>query len=376
MRALAVGGAGLVATLLLPLLLIATLLGGLSTIDPVGDVDPSAIPTAAAAQLPVIEAVTAAACPELPPLWVVAQVQAESGWDASAFRADRNGGSAGLYQLNEVNWVDAGGAAWASAPPPAEADVLQPEVHLRTAIPWVCRNLREVTRHLATTGKPTAPLDAMLVCHIAGCSRVTGSTTGVPTVGEAGCDATCVDLVDGYLTHVHEFLAAYGRSSGPVPIDDLPAPTPFTGGGSGCTAPDPTGGRCLTPTSRHGYDEIVRVFGPAAPGGPIRSVGCWDEHAWNPDSDHPRGRACDYFPGAAGFFPQGDELASGWRLASWLRAHAEALDVGYLIWQGRFWSPETTDADGWGRAYTGGGVYDPTDATGGHFDHVHVSYAS
>lgn len=376
MRALAVGGSGLVAALLLPLLLIAALLGGLSTIEPGVGVDPSAIPRAAAAQLTVIDEVTTATCPELPPLWVVAQVQAESGWDATAFRADRNGGSAGLYQLNEANWVDAGGAAWASAPPPAEAAVLRPEEHLRTAIPWVCRNLRAATRHLASSGKPTAPLDAMLVCHIAGCSRVTGSATGVPAAGEAGCDATCAELVDGYLTRVHEFVAAYGRSSGPVPIDDLPAPDPLTEGGSECTEPDPTGGRCLTPTTRHGHDEIIRVFGPASSAGPIRSAGCWDEHAWNPDSDHPRGRACDYFPAAAGTFPQGAELADGWRLVSWLRAHSDSLDVAYLIWQGRFWSPGTSDADGWGRAYTGGGVYDPTDATGGHYDHVHVSYAS
>jgi hypothetical protein len=28
--------------------------------------------------------------------------------------------------------------------------------------------------------------------------------------------------------------------------------------------------------------------------------------------------------------------------------------------------------DDW-REYTGGGVYDPEDPTGGHYDHVHVS---
>jgi len=109
---------------------------------------------------------------------------------------------------------------------------------------------------------------------------------------------------------------------------------------------------------------------------PIRSAGCWDEHAWNPTSDHPQGRACDYFPDATGIFPKGQELQNGWRLASWLRTHADALQVKYLIWQGRFWSATTSDTDGWGRPYTGVGVYDPTDATGGHFDHVHVSFAA
>jgi hypothetical protein len=51
---------------------------------------------------------------------------------------------------------------------------------------------------------------------------------------------------------------------------------------------------------------------------------------------------------------------------SWLPLH-----VAYVIWQGRIWSLNR-DADGW-RPYNGGGIYDPTQPTGGHFDHVHVS---
>jgi hypothetical protein len=79
-----------------------------------------------------------------------------------------------------------------------------PEAHLRVAIPWVCANLRAVTAHLAVTGKPTAPLDAMLVCHVAGCPRVTESRTGIPSAGEAGCDERCAGLVRRYLTAVHD----------------------------------------------------------------------------------------------------------------------------------------------------------------------------
>ena len=36
-------------------------------------------------------------------------------------------------------------------------------------------------------------------------------------------------------------------------------------------------------------------------------------------------------------------------------------------------TPTTRDQNGWGRPYTGGGIYDPTDATGGHYDHIHLS---
>lgn len=153
----------------------------------------------------------------------------------------------------------------------------------------------------------------------------------------------------------------------------LPAATGYQGGPGGCTEPDPTSRGCLTPATRHALDQIYAVFGQPGPSAPIHSVGCWDKHAWNPSSDHSKGKACDLFPGRGGHFATGPELAAGWRLADWLRANAEPLKVKYVIWQGRFWAPGTPDNDGWGRPYTGGGIYDPRDVTGGHFDHVHVS---
>ena len=162
-------------------------------------------------------------------------------------------------------------------------------------------------------------------------------------------------------------------SAGPASINGLPGPTMFTGPSRGCTEPDPTTSGCLTPAMLHALGEIYRAFGTPGPGKPIRAASCWDRHAWNPTSDHPRGRACDLFPGRAGVFPAGKELQNGWTLATWLRANASALRVKYLIWQGRFWEPGRPDRGGWGVPYTGGGIYDPTDATGGHYDHIHVS---
>ncbi len=40
--------------------------------------------------------------------------------------------------------------------------------------------------------------------------------------------------------------------------------------------------------------------------------------------------------------------------------------------KGRIWTAGTSDQGGWGSPYTGGGIHDPRDVTGGHFDHVHV----
>ena len=54
--------------------------------DVVSGVAAAVLPALARQSLPLISDLTAAECPELPPLWVVAQVQAESGWDAGRAR--------------------------------------------------------------------------------------------------------------------------------------------------------------------------------------------------------------------------------------------------------------------------------------------------
>lgn len=353
------------------------LLGAAPAPEATSGVAAERVPALARDSLPLISDLTAAQCPELPPLWVVAQVQAESGWDA-ALTSERTGGPAGLYQFGRGNWEAAGGHAWQADPPEPEADVLSAEAHLRTAVPWVCANLRAATAHLQATGKPTVPLDAMLVCHIAGCGRVTGSATGVPVAGEAACAERCVQVIRRYIAAVHANLERFAApapepAAAPAPATAA-APAAWTGGATSCRPPDPTGDGCLTGSTRHGLEAAEAAFGSWSGGPVIRSAGCWDKHAWNPRSDHSRGRACDLFPTAPGTFPAGAELDSGWQMANWFRSHAGPLQVKYLIWQGRYWDPSVEDDGGWGRRYTGGGVYDVRDATGGHFDHLHVSF--
>ena len=98
------------------------------------------------------------------------------------------------------------------------------------------------------------------------------------------------------------------------------------------------------------------------------SMSCWDRHAWNPTSDHPQGKACDVFVGGdARRAPQA--RAKGDKIANWTITTAGTTGVRYLIWYGKIWSART----GQWKVYNGGGVYDPNNATGGHYDHVHVS---
>jgi hypothetical protein len=269
--------AALLATLLLGPLPAAAAPAAGSAADAVSGVDATVVPAPARDALPMITELATAECPELPPVWVVAQVQAESGWDAGLV-GDRPGAPAGLFQLDQRTWIAAGGAPWAADPPPPGSDVTTAGTHLRVGIGWDCANLRAAAAHLEQTGKPTDPLDAMLVCHIAGCDRVTGSATGIPAPGEAGCSLQCSQVVGRYLAAVHANL---DRFAVPVPAPDAApanavaavahgpsAPSGWDGGSTGCTKSDPTGGDCLTGATRHGFDELTDAFGDRPSGTP------------------------------------------------------------------------------------------------------------
>jgi hypothetical protein len=128
------------------------------------------------------------------------------------------------------------------------------------------------------------------------------------------------------------------------------------------TVTDPTGtGGKVTPRTAQWVGKIRAAL-------PNLSISCWDAHAWNPTSDHPKGLACDVMVGADARRSPAAK-AAGDRVANWTLQNAAATGLHYVIWYGKIWSART----GQWRPYNGGGVYNPTDATGGHFDHVHVS---
>ena len=89
---------------------------------PSSGVDAARLPATARRYLPLVTDLTAQQCPELPPLWVVAQVEAESGWDPAAV----GDGVAGLLQFDQLTWMAAGGPAWSARSPRPGDDVLDP----------------------------------------------------------------------------------------------------------------------------------------------------------------------------------------------------------------------------------------------------------
>jgi hypothetical protein len=128
------------------------------------------------------------------------------------------------------------------------------------------------------------------------------------------------------------------------------------------SVPDPTGtGGMLTPRTAAWVAKARTALQNL-------SMSCWDAHLWNPTSDHPKGKACDVMVGADGR-KSASARTKGDQVANWTLQTAGTTGVRYVIWYGRIWSART----GQWRPYNGGGVYNPSDATGGHYDHVHVS---
>jgi peptidoglycan hydrolase CwlO-like protein len=112
----------------------------------------------------------------------------------------------------------------------------------------------------------------------------------------------------------------------------------------------------LTPTAKRVYGLVGRIFD-------VHSIGGWRPYGSVPGSDHPRGRAIDVMTWS--------NRSLGWRIANWAVGNAWALDVKYVIFNGRIW----TRGRGWH------GYRHPSDPcncnpTLRHDDHVHISVLS
>ena len=116
----------------------------------------------------------------------------------------------------------------------------------------------------------------------------------------------------------------------------------------------------LTPRAERLRQEMAGVFGDQSLGG-FAPGGVGQGHG--ADSTHYDGRAIDVF-----FRPVSEEnRRQGWILAHWLVAHAEELDIQYVIFDDRFWSAHLSRG-GW-HNYE---APDPGNEILRHLDHVHV----
>jgi hypothetical protein len=145
--------------------------------------------------------------------------------------------------------------------------------------------------------------------------------------------------------------ASHAGPSGPTVLADEGG----IGGG-----PDTDSYRRLTPTAKRLYGLVVRIFD-------VHAIGGWRPSGSVRGSDHPHGRAIDVMVG----YPSAQGRALGWRIATWASGNAWALDVKYVIFNGRIWTP--------GRGWHGyRHPHDPCNCNPvlRHDDHVHISVRS
>jgi len=165
---------------------------------------------------------------------------------------------------------------------------------------------------------------------------------GLPAPDAAGIDeAVLRRLADGPADDAGPVLACRGSAAGDLPVQELTV--------SG-----------LTPRAERVREALAGVFGDQSLGG-FAPGGVGQGHG--AESTHYDGRAVDVF-----FRPVTEEnRRAGWLVAHWLVAHAEDLDIQYVIFDDRFWSDHGTRAQ-WGD-------YDapePANEILRHLDHVHV----
>jgi hypothetical protein len=146
-----------------------------------------------------------------------------------------------------------------------------------------------------------------------------------------------------------------GGTPGPCPV---PAPTGPTEAITESTS---------TLATRAMANAVIQCFGRGF------GVSCFDNAAWREDKyEHPRGRACDFMVTAEGM-PSEDERTRGQAMAEWVADHAAELNVLYVIWYDRSWSPSDGQIP-WAQWGDYGGCENPcTDPSSGHYNHPHVS---
>jgi hypothetical protein len=128
------------------------------------------------------------------------------------------------------------------------------------------------------------------------------------------------------------------------------------------TVPDPAGaaGR-VTP-------RLAALYQALADRGAITAgASCWGERPDNPNSDHPRGKACDITVNPN----DPADVARGWDIAHWLTIQQTTFGIRNIIWQGQIWTAshptwETYESSAYG-------CPNPANVTGCHFDHLHTS---
>lgn len=294
-------------------------------------------------------------CAAITPSLIAAQIEAESNWNPNA---KSDAGAQGISQFMPDTWASVG----EDFNKDGKIDVWDPADAIPTQGKYMCDLAAQVEFHLKSGDIKGNIVELTLASYNAGLGNVLNAG-GIPNFPET----------IKYVQRILEFKAKYDA--------------PDNGGGKGDDIdpgdypPEPQIYEDPTPGSEHAGKVTARTYRMITtvmqkyPQIKTPSLYCWDAHPANPTSDHPMGRACDipfYGCDQGNLDASNDPLtgkAAGNEAAQWLISNAKSFGISYIIWQGRIWEP----GKGW-YAYDGaGGIYNPNDCSGGHYDHIHVS---
>lgn len=240
MKVLLAGGG--LAFLAVPAIAILTALGvGGSALECISTSDGGAL--TADAPIPVAArawvGTTKATCPDLPEPWIAAVMAQESGFRPDAYADDSNGGTWGLFQINNRIWTAQYGHPWsADLNHNGTWDVAEPDIHARVGGKYLCDRLAGVrtirTDHPDWASFALPILDALIIAHNAGESRLR-TYPAIPAITRK--------FIDNVGARVAEWTDPTGAGFAPEPLIDDPSAAPAASVAD-ATSPAPATG-CL-----------------------------------------------------------------------------------------------------------------------------------
>ena len=291
-------------------------------------------------------------CSQVAPSLIAGQIEIESNWNPNA---KSYAGAQGISQFMPGTWASVG----EDFNKDGKINVWDPADAIPTQGKYMCNLAAQVEAYIKSGDIKGDVVELTLASYNAGLGNVLNAG-GIPDFPET-------------IKYVHRILEAKSKYEAPGGGGDVAPP--------GGYPPEPQDHEDPTPGNQHSgkvtkrtYVMITAVMAKY-PQMKTPALYCWDSHPANPTSDHPMGKACD-IPFYGCYKENADRSndpltgkVAGDGAAQWLIENSKKYGISYIIWQGRIWEPDK----GW-YAYDGaGGIYDPSDCAGGHYDHIHVS---
>ena len=299
-------------------------------------------------------------CSEITPALIAAQLKQESGFNPDATSPV---GAQGIAQFMPGTWASSG----KDGDGDGIADPWNPQDAIWSQGNFMC----DLVRQLEEDPSLRPLQDLALAAYNAGLGAVQ-DYNGIPPYEET----------QNYVATIKANMASFaatGSSAAEQSATDLVNGTPVDSSifpPEEMSEPDPTpGAHGVARVTPRTYTMIMAVMA-AYPQIVLPALYCWDAHTYNPRSEHPKGRACDipFYSCTQVDARRSADPATGTEAgnaaANWLVQNAQSFGVYYVIWRGQIWYART----GTWEPYDGaGGLYNPSDCSGGHYDHIHVS---